>query len=94
MGHRDNPKVLWDWYATTLSQAEAKTYFDIVPKRYELEMELLESHEQQEKIRAAQDKSNIGKVTFNPKTGEPEPVQDRRYLPFTDLPFSPTLETS
>tara|TARA_Y100000589_G_scaffold320881_1_gene351288 strand:+ start:654 stop:2144 length:1491 start_codon:yes stop_codon:yes gene_type:complete len=94
MGHRDNPKVLWDWYATTLSQAKAKTYFDIVPKRYELEMELLESHQQQEKIRAAQDKSNIGKVTFNPKTGEPEPVQDKRYVPFTDLPYSPTLETS
>ena len=92
MGHLDNPKILFQWYATNLSQTKAKKFFDIVPKRYELEMELLEYHEQQEKIRAAQNQSNIGKVTFNPSTGEPEPVQDKRYLPFTDLPYSPALQ--
>ena len=55
-------------------------------------MELLEYHEHQERVRAAQNQSNIGKVTFNSSTGEPEPIQDNRYVPFTDLPYSPALQ--
>ncbi len=54
MGHRDNAKVLWQWYATTLSQAKVSTYFKIALKGYQLEEELLEYHEQQEKLIAAQ----------------------------------------
>jgi len=92
MGHKGNPQVLWSWYVTTRSQKSAHDYFSILPKRYDLEMELVEYHLQQERVRAAQNQSNIGKVTFNSKTGYPEPVQDSRYIPFTDLPYCPALQ--
>ena len=92
MGHKGNPQVLWNWYATTRSQKSAHDYFSILPKRYDLEMELVEYHVQQERVRSAQNQSNVGKVTFNPATGEPEPIQDKRYMPFTDLPSSPALQ--
>ncbi len=93
MGHRGNPSLLWQWYATVMKPSNAKKYFEIIPQKIEQEEAFLAEYEQrQQAIADAQARSNVGKVRINKDTGEIEPIEDKRYYPYTKLHYVPKGE--